>query len=641
MNHVCTTMPRQLNTRTRTIVAIFLASGMALGGFGCSGYSGQTKSLELARQGEFGRARAGVAAQMKDGTSEEPVLDRMKLLYLSLADGAIPSAERAAEPLYDNLRTQGVNEGRGFGSFVVGEAAGRIYKGDPFEQAMAFAYMGILDGLKGDWGNVRASANNSLFAVKDFSRQIGRRSAGVVEDKLAIAAASQRAEQSGASAGEDGLYLKTGERASDFELGYVLKAVATRQLGNSAEVDEIRGQISTIAPRLDEFMKYVANGNYNTVFVVDYGLGPQKIATGPDGVIAGYAPRTVSNNGPIDIRVGDASPLQFPVVTDVNRLARDVAWNNLEDVRKAKSLIGDALIVGGAATVAIGSNQDKNREATQLAGLAAILAGAALKATASADTRHCEVVPQRVYVLPVSLPDTPTTIDLQIGSSRMIVPGLKAAPQSAGLQMLYVRMPEYPPAWATSGRVIFSNDVTGEANVLGGNVPYILGGRCVRTPTDAVLDSYRRGPAAEIFNTIRLEELIDLYREEGIDVQGMGGGGVPGREGAHVLEGGNSLACPTSGSSGFLRLMCGDHAAYRPRSDKVAELSAKVRVKLSGAGEATMMREGRVTADSGIDRETNSGSGRDSWSLGSLWGDGAQDSSTNRPAKHRRPRNRE
>ena len=62
---------------------------------------------------------------------------------------------------------------------------------------------------------------------------------------------------------------------------------------------------------------------------------------------------------------------QFPVVTDLNRLAQDVKWTNLEDLRLAKSAIGDVLLVGGGVT-AVAS---RNRTA-QAAGAGAAVLGA-------------------------------------------------------------------------------------------------------------------------------------------------------------------------------------------------------------------------------------------------------------------------
>lgn len=571
----------------RAARALGVATLMGCAGMGgCQGYSGQTKTLALAQQGEFGRARAGVAAELNDD-SNEAILSRMKLLILSLADGDVDAAAPQAESLYEALRTQGVNSGKTFGAVLVGEQAARTYKGEPFEQAMTYCYMGLVDGLRGDWGNVRATANNSLFSVKDFSRVLTARDRSrdsgdaALNDKLEIARASKQAEAARRDAGDDGLYLNVGDRPSDFELGYVLKAIASRQLTNTGELEEAQNQLAAVAPRLREFADQLARGRYNTVLVVDYGMGPQKIATGPDGVIAGYRARTPSSDEPLTVRVGNDGPLAFPVVTDLNRLSQDVAWNNLEDVRKAKSTIGDVLIVAGAGTAAYGASRDDNRgNGAVLAGLGMALAGAALKATASADTRHCEVMPQRVYVAPIQIPETGAPIEVSVGGERVVIPMLPGPRQAdgaggggrGGAQLRYLRIPTVQTAWATSGRVLYGNDATGE--IAGPeNFPYILGGRCVRVPTDEVLASYRR--SGYLKNTT-LEELIDLYREEGIDVQHMG---RPGQVDRHVLEGGTSLATPLAGSAGFLRLMCGEHQPYQPRSARAAELAKTMRVR--------------------------------------------------------------
>ena len=63
----------------------------------------------------------------------------------------------------------------------------------------------------------------------------------------------------------------------------------------------MREHLQPLAEALDR-------GTYNTVFVVDYGRGPTKVATGPDNAFARYVENWPSGMEPITVGVegGDA-----------------------------------------------------------------------------------------------------------------------------------------------------------------------------------------------------------------------------------------------------------------------------------------------------------------------------------------------
>jgi hypothetical protein len=370
-----------------------------------------------------------------------------------------------------------------------------------------------------------------------------------------------------ARAGSDDLKGSYTLAASDFELGYVLKALAARQLG-LGELEESLASLERVAPRLGGLAQAIREGRYNAAFVVEYGLAAEKIATGPDGVIASFRALTASSDAVLSARVDGADAGSVPVTTDLNRLARDLRWNSLEDLRRAKSAIGTGLLVGGAI-VATASD----RKEAQIAGLAMMLAGALAKASAGADTRYVEVFPQRVYVIPVMLGGAGgerSTVELQVEGrpeSRLVLTGVPA-PDAGKVAVHAVRLPTRGAGgWATSGRVAYSNDETGGVDDVGADLPWILGGRCIRTPTYDVLAAYQR---AGNLRGLTLDDLMDLYRAEGIEIAGLSTKGEIGR---HILEGGNWLYTPRAGSTGFARLMGQDHPAYVPKSARVKALA--------------------------------------------------------------------
>jgi hypothetical protein len=569
---------------------------------GCQSYTRDADVLAEVRAGEFGAAR--LVAQnraSRDPSDRSFMLDRVKVMLLAQADGVPWAAEPTVDRMYDFLRTQGVNRDNTVASFFIGEGGARVWKGEPFEQAMAYHAISTFDATRGDWGNARAGAINSLFAVRDFSKTLASRAGGAgragragaggaawesdpdTMERVALLEEAARAER----AGERDALARYAAQASDFEVGYAMRAIASTQVGFAEDAAEAARTMVAIRPELSGLASRITSGRYNAVFVVEYGLGPRKEAAGPDGAIAVFRPVTASDGTALRVVVNGREE-QFPVVTDVNRLARDIRWNNLEDVRRAKSMIGDAILIGGVA-VAAGAEDDE----AKIAGAAAAIAGLLLKATASADTRHNEVLAQRVYIAPVMLEPGLNRVEVALadGRGRLVLPAVPGPPTGRTFAH-YVRLPESAGAWATSGVVRYSTDATGPVDgSVAARVPWILGGLCVRTPSEAVLREYQR---VGVLREVSLQDLLDLYREEGIWVEGSSLEGGPRR---HILEGGNSLFTPEAGSAGFVRLYGQTHAAYVPRSARARELASAISVELgvgaSGGGDAEVGVEGR------------------------------------------------
>jgi hypothetical protein len=540
---------------------------------GCSSYKPDGQVVGLVQADEFGRARERVAAGAKPTPSDRNfILDRMKLLTLSVADGVPEASEAYADRLYDMLRSQGLNEDKTIGTFLAGEAATRVYKGEPYEQALAYSYVSIFDATQGEWGNARTSADDSLFLLRDFSEALqesakaaeggGTSAAEQVAQREALIKEAQKSNPKANAT--DSLGVDYRAVASDFEFGYVMKAIAARALGESEELREATATLKQIAPSLSNLADTIATGNYNTVVVTTYGLPPQKTGSGMDNAIAIYPATTPSGSESLVI-TADGKTSNWPVVTDVNRMAADVRWNNLEDMRLAKSYIGTGLLVGGATVAAV-----SNDRGAQLAGLGIALAGLAMKATASADTRHNETFPQRLYVSLMNLSDVAVPIAIQIDNkpeTRVTLPAV-TGPARGKVALHYVRLPMRQVPWADAQGVAFANDATGD--LAAPTLPYILGGRCVRVPTQELMATYYK---AGLPSDVTLAQLLDVYREEGIMIVGISDIGEPRR---HILEGGNWLFTPDRASVGFVRLFCGEHSAYIPRSAAAQELIARI-----------------------------------------------------------------
>lgn len=521
----------------------------------------------LVIQGEYGKARTFVHKNLnKDRREREYLLDRMMLGILTVADGHPNSAQVTFEEVYQVLRTQGINADKTVASVVLNEDV-KTWKGEPFEQALALAYYGIQQAELNQWDNTRAAAAGSLFQLRDF----GKNEKGERINTLEIAQKSleaERAREGRVSEKDD--YINTGYavRESNFTLGYLLHGLASAQLNRQQEANDFFNVAAQIDPSLRPLVQELKSGQYNTILIVSHGLGPRKVAYGPDNALSKFAPRFPSDAAPLIVSAAGGGQAQYPVVCDVNAMAADHMWNNLEDVRQAKSTIGNVLLVGGG--IATGVGLDQNNKEAALIGIGLMAAGAIMKTTAHADTRYCNVMPQRVYVVPLMITGPGAKIAVQVQGrtqSQLVLAGLSPPPAGQPAQLRYVRLfagfptsPGPPPQWAASGQI---NYVSTQLNNAPANpVPYILGGNDVRSPNPRVLASYANTPG---LGSLTPAELEGLYREEGIALTPEDQGGFAGM---HVLEGGNSLVEPLVGTAGFARLFGQVRAPYQAKSPR-------------------------------------------------------------------------
>lgn len=519
-------------------------------------------------RGEYARARGylynrGMPTKLSD---KQYLLDRQRLLMVTLADGLPDHAESLANRVFEVLRIQGLNADKTVPSIVFSDGV-RIWKGEPFEQAMAYATIAIQKGSIGDWGNMRAAAESSLFLLRDF---------GVNEkgERLSTLEIAKRAAAKGDTEGDE--YIDRGYVATptDFALGYMLHGIASHALGRTDEASDNFAQAVRLRSDLQPVTDAITSGRADTILIVDAGRGPSKIGYGPDQALARFEPRTRSDQRGLAVQGDAIGPRTLAQASDVNQMSQDHMWNNLEDVRTAKSTLGTALLLGG---VVVASSVDSDDGTAQIIGLSAAALGALMKGTARADLRHLESLAQRTYIVPIDLPEEGASVRLMIdglGQTEMVLAGLKPPiPGSAErVQIRYVRIPtvSVPMTWMRSGEIRYGNDGW-LADIPGDGLPYILGGRCVRIPTHGAMARYH---AHGNLANMTLADLRELYRLEGIVTD-------PGDElekvGVHILEGGNSLSCPQPGTAGYARLFGQEHAPYRPKSKEVGELAASLR----------------------------------------------------------------
>lgn len=550
-----------MRTRARHIPAAMSAVlSCAIVGLGLVGCESAPRNLQAVRayyEYEFTDAREALRGDAYTQNDEQVLLNNLRLGMAALADGDADEAERALGTAFDLLSTAGLNRDRTTAAVWVHEGV-RIWKGEPFEQALAYYYVAALYAAMGDWENMRAAAANALFRLTDFG-------------------GDQEPEDLVRKAAQDENYLDRGYTAVDtnFALGFLMQAVGA-DLSGSAGSDEQFAAAIEIDSSLEPLVETLRNREYDTLLIVDYGKGPTKIAYGPDDALVRFDPQE-RGHGPLVVTAdGETLARAYPVC-DVDAMAQDLRWNNLEDVRKAKSAIGELLVTGGAITTAVGINDDSAE--TALIGAGVMLAGLLTKSGAKADTRYLEFAPKSVFLVPLFLGE-PVNLALSVegsGGTRMALPQLEPGkPGSPAAYYFRLHGPDSPqPSWLTATELRYGNDHVDPER---GGAPWILGGHDVSTPNREALDAYRATPGLE---SLTMADLLQLYEAEGIVI----GSGMEARPDVpknpsyrHVLEGGSGLFTPLEHSMGYKRLMFTEHGRYDRTSEFARNLAERLRV---------------------------------------------------------------
>lgn len=508
---------------------------LMLGGCSTSTYDGRL--VHHVRTGEFGLARGHLnhLASANPGQARQ-LLSHLNLGVVNLADGLASEAEEPFQRAYEILRLRDINAGTRLTAAITYEGV-RYFKGEPFEQAMAYCYIALQKAAIGDYDNCRAAANAALELLDEFDSFRG--TTDPVPQGFSYA-----------------VYR------NQFALAYLLSAIGNLGMGRQDEAEDFIARVTLINPSLGGLARALLDPSFNTVLVIDAGAGPRKVAMGDGGV--GFISSERGTNRPIDVFVNGITAVSAPPAANLDALAQRYSWDELRAARQAKEAIGTGLVIGGAV-IATQSRDDEAR----LAGLAMIAAGLIASAMATPDLRQVDIFPQRVYIVPLRIESPGSTIQIAFGGQAVLtIPSIDPPSHTERLKVRSVRLPA-SVAWVAGDQVLYANDGYG-GYVPGQSLPYILGGTCVRMPTHALLAEYQR---AGYLTGMTLGELLELYRLEGIR---LGTDGSGGRVGGHVLEGGSWLYTPQDGTAGYARLFGRTHRPYRPKSEAVRRLAAEM-----------------------------------------------------------------
>lgn len=568
MTTIASKLPTRLITREhagrifRTLVAS-TAIALTLSLPACAPAPMEIQVRSDLQRGRFPEARRALLPIVSDTSpaaqeSREFLLNRMRLGMVTLADGQPELAEPVMFETFLQLRRQGINDDATVEAGIFGESGVIFWKGEPFEQAYAYSSVAQNYAMLGQWDNARAAALNSLFLLKNF----GETTKGQRKSTEDIARDAARAEKEHPGSYDE--YLKKAYRPTktNFALGYMLAGCANWALGardrdRANEAGEQFTDAVAVLPSLRPVTDAIVTGNANTILVVEYGAGPEKSYREGNTALAVFRQLTRSDNQPLTLRVNGSNADNIPQACDVNSLAADHMWNNFEDIRSFKRVLGDVLIAGGAVRAA-------SRQKIDGYDLAAVAIGLLIRESAKVDLRYCDALPQRTYVAAINVQNPDTSAELSIPgdpAASIILHDLAPPAANERLQLRTVRLLSggFPSPLANANQLIYANDFSTQ-QIAGDDLPYILGGTSVRIPTDETLTYYQSRGRLTNYTLVQLQ---NLYREEGL---GWDANNPRIQNAVHILDGGSSLIPPLPGTTGYTRLFYTPHAPYAPKS---------------------------------------------------------------------------
>ncbi len=533
---------RHRSTTSRKTAAAALLGASLLFTIGCASERGPDP-LPAFRAYDFAAARERVrAGARREPPDEQVLLQNAHLGMAALADGDLTEALQSLELAYRIQESGEVNDpDRVFAATVIWEGL-KVWKGEPFEQAILDHALAIAYAIDGDWENVRVAARAANRRLQDY--------ATARDDDVMY--------------GSESFPVETDDTAA-----WLLQAIADRILNEDSNA--LRSVLS-LRPDLEPLAYQLEAGTFNTVLIVDYGVGPEKVRVGQDGERAEWAPRE-RGTPPISVQ-STSFTLQMGPTVETRVLAAEHRWLTAQEARQVKSALGTGLLYGGGVVASASGHEE-----TQWIGLGLMLAGLVTKGTAAADVRFNELMPSATYVSLLDL-GAPGPLTVRAGSSTFVVPDVRPGGSEAPA-VVYLRLFDGAggePVYFTRGAPLYRNDHTGPAV---GDFPYILGGTCVATPSPEVLAAYHAGG---YLRDLSLDALRELYVAEEITL-GSGPAIPSDRTHAvyrHVLEGGRALFTPAPYTVGYKRVMCSPHAPYQPRSERVRALAERIRTS-SGA----------------------------------------------------------
>jgi len=299
----------------------------------------------------------------KNKANKNFVLYNLELGSAAFEGGNYHAARRAFERAAQAMRGY-AGTAEGVVSLVANESA-KIFKGDPFEQAMANFYDGLIYYRWGDYNNARAAFHQALMSDKSSA---------------------------------DGYQ-------EDFAVAQFMIGKCYRKIGQ-ADNARISFEKARKACDSNPYFSREAIRDHNVLIILQLGKAPKKIATGPAGSLDEYVPGIYRETSARVYADGKLLGTSSPAV-DLLRQARTSGRTAKDTIQAAKGAVKTGLLAAAAA-------QDDPKP-----GLA--LAATALLMPAGADLRQWDLLPGEIHLLSTKLSPGGYTFRIEIfaGGKRM------------------------------------------------------------------------------------------------------------------------------------------------------------------------------------------------------------------------------
>jgi tetratricopeptide (TPR) repeat protein len=334
----------------------------------------------------------GTAAQMLrpeiNKKDENFVLTNCRFGSAALAAGDLDGAEGAFLSAYEVMNGVKTNDGgRTMGAALVFEGI-KVWKGEPFERAMAHYYLGLIYLLKNDYENARAAFQNSLFKVREYASK------------------------------DDLDHYKEAE--SNFALGYFGLGLCNLRMGKTDLANAAFSKAVAINPGLHQVVTDLTRPGVNTLIFVDAGFGPRKEGKGWYNEESAFGPSPAEVGPPPGmVAYVDGKPAYNPqipnILVDTLAMAQQQRWQDIDTLKKVKAALGTGMMAAGTGMAAYGAN--RHDEGLMWAGIGTAVAGALVSASSQSDLRSWDMLPRNVYIVPLALPPGPHQIGVAVGGS--------------------------------------------------------------------------------------------------------------------------------------------------------------------------------------------------------------------------------
>lgn len=380
----------------RRLAAVVVGAAVAAGALGgCDKTPRNARdAIVLYRTGDYAQA----AAALKPSTTkldEDFVLNNCRYGSCALGAGQFDDAEHAFFEAHKVINSGDTNDtGRQLSASIVYEGV-KVWKGEPFERAMADYYLGVLYLMKHNYGNARAAFQDSLFSLRENATKDDVEHYKVVESRFAL---------------------------GYFGLGY-----CNLRLGRQDLAEQNFKLAQQYDPKLAQLIADVQKPEVNGLVFVDAGGGPQKVAKGWYNEESMFYPtpaeadRAVPMLPPVVLVSGvPATKPGVPYDTvDTLAMAQDRRWMDIDTIKKAKAVIGTGAMAAGAGMAAYGA--DRRNEGLFWGGVGTAVVGGLLVASSQSDTRYWELLPRTVYIVPVTLPAGEHDVAVSVGTWHNVV----------------------------------------------------------------------------------------------------------------------------------------------------------------------------------------------------------------------------